>query len=165
MLQLLAQSRGSSNPTTGPAMDSSSDRSTAGGYAYIDSSFPRKPGDVAKFLSTNFPMTGADAPVCMHFWFHMFGSGVGHLKVFVRHYRSLDSHLEEIWGLSGNAGNAWFMSEVTVSSLDDYQIMFEASVGNTGMGDIAIDDIYFTPGACPGEYHNPVRFFYTPHMT
>ncbi|XP_012264977.2 MAM and LDL-receptor class A domain-containing protein 1-like [Athalia rosae] len=142
-------SRGSANPTTGPAMDSSTDRATAGGYAYIDSSFPRKPGDVAKLLSTSFPATTADSPMCMHFWFHMFGSGIGHLKVFVRHFRSLDAHLQEIWGLSGNAGNAWFMSEVTISSLDDYQIMFEASVGNTAMGDIAIDDVAFTPGACP----------------
>ncbi|XP_015520963.2 MAM and LDL-receptor class A domain-containing protein 1-like [Neodiprion lecontei] len=142
-------SRGSANPTTGPAMDSSSDRATAGGYAYIDSSFPRKPGDKAKLLSTSFPATSPDTPSCLHFWFHMFGSGIGYLKVFVRHFRSLDAHLEEVWGLSGNAGNAWFMSEVTISSLDEYQIMFEASVGNTAMGDIAIDDVAFTPGACP----------------
>ncbi|XP_015605831.1 MAM and LDL-receptor class A domain-containing protein 1 [Cephus cinctus] len=142
-------SRGSGNPTTGPAMDSSSDRATAGGYAFIDSSFPRRPGDVAKLISTSFPATGPDTPMCMHFWFHMFGSGIGTLKIYVRHFRSLDAQLHDIWGLSGNAGNAWFMSEVTVSSLDDFQLIFEASVGNTGMGDIAIDDITFTQGVCP----------------
>ncbi|XP_012277059.1 MAM and LDL-receptor class A domain-containing protein 1 [Orussus abietinus] len=142
-------SRGSGNPTTGPAMDSSSDRATAGGYAFVDSSFPRRPGDTARLISSSFPSTGSDAPMCMHFWFHMFGSGIGNLKIYLRHFRSLDSRLEEMWALGGNAGNAWFMSEVTVSSLEDFQLIFEASVGNTGMGDIAIDDVTFTPGPCP----------------
>ncbi|EFN76831.1 Apical endosomal glycoprotein [Harpegnathos saltator] len=142
-------SRGSDNPTTGPAMDSSSDRATAGGYAYIDSNFPRRPGDIAKLVSSSFPATSADAPMCMHFWFHMFGSGVGYLKLYLRHFRSSDNQLQEIWGLSGNAGNAWFMSQVTISSLDDFQLAFEASVGNTGMGDIAIDDVSYGQGACP----------------
>ncbi|XP_011630229.1 MAM and LDL-receptor class A domain-containing protein 1-like isoform X1 [Pogonomyrmex barbatus] len=142
-------SRGSGNPTTGPTMDSSSDRVTAGGYAFIDSSFPRRPGDTAKLISSSFPATMPDAPTCMRFWFHMFGSGIGYLKLFLRHFRSPDSQLREIWGLSGNAGNAWFMSQVTISSLDDFQLLFEASVGNTGMGDIAIDDLSYGPGACP----------------
>jgi len=146
------QSRGSKNPATGPAMDSSSDRATAGGYAFIDSSFPRKPGDIAKLISSNFPATNADMPMCMHFWFHMFGSGIGYLKLFLRHFRTSDSELEEIWSLSGNAGNAWFMSQVTISSFDDFQLVFEASVGNTGMGDIAIDDISYGQGACPGKF-------------
>ncbi|XP_078033852.1 MAM and LDL-receptor class A domain-containing protein 1 [Augochlora pura] len=142
-------SRGSGNPTTGPAMDSSSERSTAGGYAYIDSSFPRRPGDRARLLSTSFPAPNADAPMCLHFWFHMFGTGIGSLKLFVRHFRSLDAPLREIWSLNGNAGNTWFVAEITISSLDDFQLVFEASVGNTGMGDIAIDDISFAQGSCP----------------
>ena len=132
-------------------MDSSSDRATAGGYAYIASSFPRRPGDSAKLMSVSFPGTGPESPMCMHFWFHMFGSGIGNLKIHLRHFRNLDAQLQEIWSLSGNAGNAWFKSEVTISSIDDFQLIFEASVGNTGMGDIAIDEITFTPGACPGN--------------
>nr|KAF7416754.1 hypothetical protein H0235_011285 [Vespula pensylvanica] len=142
-------SRGSGNPATGPAMDSSSDRTTAGGYAFIDSRFPRRPGDTARLISSSFPATNPDAPICVHFWFHMFGTGIGNLKLYLRHFRDLDAVLQEIWGLSGNAGNAWYMSQITVGSLDDYQLIFEASVGNTGMGDIAIDDITFTHGACP----------------
>ncbi|XP_006560272.2 MAM and LDL-receptor class A domain-containing protein 1 [Apis mellifera] len=142
-------SRGSGNPTTGPAMDSSTDRLTAGGYAYIDSSFPRRPGDKARLVSTSFPAPSADAPMCMHFWFHMFGSGIGTLKLLMRHFRSLDAPFREIWSLNGNAGNTWFIAQITISSLDDFQLLFEASVGNTGMGDIAIDDISFAQGSCP----------------
>lgn len=148
---MYVQSRGSGNPTTGPVMDSSTDRLTAGGYAYIDSSFPRRPGDKAKLVSTSFPAPSADAPMCMHFWFHMFGSGIGTLKLLMRHFRSLDAPFREIWSLNGNAGNTWFIAQITISSLDDFQLLFEASVGNTGMGDIAIDDISFTQGSCPGK--------------
>ncbi|XP_076229738.1 MAM and LDL-receptor class A domain-containing protein 1 isoform X6 [Nomia melanderi] len=142
-------SRGSGNPTTGPAMDSSGERSTGGGYAYIDSSFPRRPGDRARLLSTSFPAPNPDTPMCLHFWFHMFGAGIGSLKLFVRHFRSLDAPLREIWALTGNAGNTWFIAEITIGSLDDFQLVFEASVGNSGMGDIAIDDISFAQGSCP----------------
>ncbi|XP_034192105.2 MAM and LDL-receptor class A domain-containing protein 1 isoform X1 [Osmia lignaria lignaria] len=142
-------SRGSGNPTTGPAMDSSTDRSTAGGYAYIDSSFPRRPGDRARLISASFPAPSADTPMCMHFWFHMFGSGIGVLKLFLRNFRSLDTPLREIWSLNGNAGNTWFVAQITIGSVDDFQLIFEATVGSTGMGDIAIDDISFTQGSCP----------------
>ncbi|XP_076625813.1 MAM and LDL-receptor class A domain-containing protein 1 [Colletes latitarsis] len=142
-------SRGSGNPTTGPATDSSSDRSAAGGYAYIDSSFPRRPGDRARLLSSSFPAPNANTPMCMHFWFHMFGAGIGTLKLFLRYFRSMDAPLREIWSLNGNAGNTWFVAQITISSLDDFQLVFEASVGNTGIGDIAIDDISFTQGSCP----------------
>ena len=88
----------------------------------------------------------------MHFAFHMFGSGIGELRISLRHARNLDAQIQEIWKLKGNAGNSWFDSRVTVSSVDDFQLVFDATVGNTAMGDIAIDDILFTNGACPSKY-------------
>ena len=125
---------------------------SSGGYAYIDSSYPRRPGDVARLVSVGLPASAPDAPTCMHFSFHMFGSGIGELKLSLRHARNLESQQQVIWRLRGNAGNSWFDSRVTVSSLDDYQLVFEATVGNTGMGDIAIDDVSFSTGACPSQF-------------
>lgn len=126
--------------------------SSGGGYAYIDSSHPRRPGDVARLLSVGMAASGSDAPQCLHFSFHMFGAGVGELRLSLRHARDLEAKPHEIWRLKGNAGNSWFDSRVTVASLDDFQLVFEASVGNTGMGDIAIDNLAFTAGACPSGY-------------
>lgn len=83
----------------------------------------------------------------------MFGSGIGELRISIRHARSLEAQMQEIWRLRGNAGNSWFDSRVTVSSLDDYQLVLEASVGNTAMGDIAVDDISFSTGPCPSWYY------------
>ena len=124
----------------------------SGGYAYIDSSFPRRPGDVARLVSVGLPASIPDSPMCMHFSFHMFGSGIGELRVSLRHTRNLEPQHQLIWRLKGNAGNAWFDSRVTVSSLDDFQLVFEATVGNTAMGDIAIDDVSFSAGTCPSQY-------------
>ncbi|PSN56667.1 hypothetical protein C0J52_10795, partial [Blattella germanica] len=47
-------SRGSRNPVTGPTSDSSPDKIGGGGYAYIESSFPRRPGDMARLISPQF---------------------------------------------------------------------------------------------------------------
>jgi hypothetical protein len=54
------QSRGSRNPVTGPASDRAPDKSSGGGYTFIDSSFPRRPGDVARLSSPIFPPTGTN---------------------------------------------------------------------------------------------------------
>ena len=52
--------RGSRNPSTGPPTDRSSYiyGGMEGGYAYIDSSYPRRPGDLAKLSSIEFEATG-----------------------------------------------------------------------------------------------------------
>ncbi|XP_066995371.2 MAM and LDL-receptor class A domain-containing protein 2 [Anabrus simplex] len=144
-------SRGSQNPVTGPSRDSSMDTGVSGGYAFIDSSFPRRPGDRARLVSMTFPPTGSDAPLCMRLWFHMFGPSVGSLRVLLRHFfhEASTPATHTIWELTGNVGNAWFMGEVTVSSLTEFQVLMEATVGNTAMGDIAVDDVSFIQGPCP----------------
>ena len=57
---LFVQSRGSRNPVTGPASDRAPDKSGGGGYTFIDSSFPRRPGDIARLSSQFFPPTGTN---------------------------------------------------------------------------------------------------------
>ncbi|KDR22154.1 Apical endosomal glycoprotein [Zootermopsis nevadensis] len=144
-----ALSRGSRNPMTGPASDSSLHKSGGGGYAFIDSSFPRRPGDIALLSSPVFSPTGLNAPRCMRFWFHMFGPVVGTLRVLLMAHNLNAPSLREAWSLSGSAGNAWFMAQLTISSVYDFQVVLEASVGNMGMSDIAVDDVTFAQGPCP----------------
>lgn len=52
------QSRGSRNSFTGPTSDRYPDKCGGGGYTFIDSSFPRRPGDVARLSSLIFPPNG-----------------------------------------------------------------------------------------------------------
>ncbi|XP_054280218.1 MAM and LDL-receptor class A domain-containing protein 1-like [Macrosteles quadrilineatus] len=141
--------RGSRNPSTGPATDRSSFiyGGMEGGYAFIDSSYPRRPGDVARLSSMEFEPTGADMPLCMRFWTHMYGNGVGTLSIHLQDTR--DSTEQQIWSLSGEAGNAWYQAEVPVSSANTFKIVLVGKIGKNNLGDIAVDDISLTPGSCP----------------
>lgn len=60
MIDIVIQGRGSKNPSTGPATDRSSFiyGGMEGGYAFIDSSYPRRPGDMARMSSMEFEPTG-----------------------------------------------------------------------------------------------------------
>ena len=46
---------------------------------------PHRPGDKAQLMSEEFPATDktAQGPLCLRFWTHMFGNGVGRLFRFV----------------------------------------------------------------------------------
>jgi hypothetical protein len=65
---------------------------------------------------------GLNAPRCMRFWFHMFGPVVGTLRVLLRAFNLNAPSLHEAWSLSGSAGNAWFMAQLTVSSTYEFQV-------------------------------------------
>ncbi|XP_066995484.2 MAM and LDL-receptor class A domain-containing protein 1 [Anabrus simplex] len=141
--------RGSHNPSTGPATDRTSFKhgGMEGGYAYIDSSYPRRPGDVARLSSMEFNPTGPDEPLCLRFWTHMYGNGIGTLSVLLSDTR--EGHEKYIWSLSGEAGNAWYQAEVPVSSPNAFRIVFMGKVGKNNLGDIALDDLSLTTGSCP----------------
>ncbi|XP_066937101.1 MAM and LDL-receptor class A domain-containing protein 1-like [Macrobrachium rosenbergii] len=143
------QSRGSLNPSTGPPRDRSSfaNNGMMGGYAFIDSSYPRRPGDRARLMSQEFQGTNPDSPLCMRFWTHMYGNGIGSLRVIIYDVNSKKD--EVIWSITGEAGNAWYQGQVPIASPTPFKIVFEGVIGNNNLGDIAIDDISIVQGACP----------------
>ena len=49
----------------------------------------------------------------------MFGSGIGELNVYVRNGESVDS---KIWGLSGDAGNNWYMGQAPIASSSTFKV-------------------------------------------
>ncbi|CAF4812080.1 unnamed protein product, partial [Rotaria socialis] len=54
----------------------------SGYYAYIETSFPRLPGERARLISAlQFP---SSTPRCLTFWYHMYGPDIGALNVFVQ---------------------------------------------------------------------------------
>ena len=103
----------------------------------------------------------------------MYGSGIGSLNVYVRQ----GSKDAKVWGLSGDAGNNWYMAQAPIASSSPFrvrvvsqvqnyahnhsaysnmpllQIVFEGVVGKNSLGNIAIDDVSMIPGVCPSEEH------------
>ena len=56
--------------------------SLAGHYMYIETSSPRRPGDVARLVSQAFNPVSASGR-CISFWYNMYGRTIDTLKVLV----------------------------------------------------------------------------------
>ena len=46
---------------------------------YIETSYPRKQGQKARLLS---PAYTDNSDICVKFWYHMYGNGIGTLNVY-----------------------------------------------------------------------------------
>lgn len=92
---------------------------------------------------------GPDTPLCLRFWTHMYGNGIGMLTISISDTREGDDR--EIWSLTGEAGNSWYQAEVPVSSANPFKIVITAKIGKNNLGDIAVDDVSLTPGSCPSK--------------
>lgn len=84
----------------------------AGHYMYIETSLPRKPGDYARMESPAYPVTDGNGK-CLMFWYHMYGSGIGRLNVYIKRGNSLGT---KTWTAAGNQGNRWLRAMITVQS-------------------------------------------------
>ena len=85
---------------------------------YIESSFPRKPNDTAKLISSIVPGTTAYGGKCLSFWYHMYGAHISTLSVYLRN----GSHDTLLWSKAGTHGNKWLQAAVTVNSSTHFQV-------------------------------------------
>ncbi|GFR70361.1 MAM and LDL-receptor class A domain-containing protein 1 [Elysia marginata] len=120
---------------TGPTKD----HSGTGSFAFIDSSAPRKEGDIAVLTS---PVLSGDQ--CVTFWYFMWGDHVKSLKMYQGPAKA-----RLYWLRQGSQDKAWKKASVHFpGGQSSYQIQFEATVGSGARGDIAIDDVSVTSGNC-----------------
>ena len=90
-----------------------------GHYMYIETSFPRVPGDYAELLSSTYlPPRRANGK--MTFAYHMSGATIGNLSVFGLPTGS--SRRTLLWSLAGNQGTAWKTASVVISFKTSYQV-------------------------------------------
>ena len=87
-----------------------------GKYLYIESSNPRRPGDIAALLSATFPPTSG---MCFSFWYHMYGTTIGTLQVLLQ---VAGSNASSIWELTGNKGNTWYQGQVSFTPSSQWQV-------------------------------------------
>ena len=75
----------------------------------------------ALLMSEEFQATDkiSSGPLCLKFWTHMYGNGVGSLNVYVREESSGN---KRIWGLTGDAGNNWYMGQAPISSTQSFRV-------------------------------------------
>ncbi|XP_047128245.1 MAM and LDL-receptor class A domain-containing protein 1 isoform X1 [Hydra vulgaris] len=139
---------------TGPSKDNTKN-DKSGSYYYIEASYPQKKGDKARMTSELFRPTNRFGR-CLQFYRHLYGASIGTLNVYVKYGAGNSSDAETlIWSDSGNQGDSWIQSQVPVYSSSPYRLVFEAVVGSSYTGDIAIDDISFNNNFSPCTYIPP----------
>ncbi|XP_071956926.1 MAM and LDL-receptor class A domain-containing protein 2-like [Antedon mediterranea] len=127
---------------TGP-IDDHTRGDDQGYYMFIEMSNPRIPGDKAWLVSQNLQSPGVSGK-CMEFWFHLYGSNMGTLSVYV----DAGSGKVLLWQLYSDFGNSWVSAQLPITSLNTFVVYFEAVRGSNHLGDMAIDDITFATGSC-----------------
>lgn len=88
----------------------------AGYYIYIETSSGSN-GHKARLES---PTLTGSTQYCLDFYYHMYGSTIGSLKVYAK-TTSLGSAL---WTQSGTKGNQWLLGQVPFSTAVDAKVMF-----------------------------------------
>ncbi|XP_035827620.1 MAM and LDL-receptor class A domain-containing protein 2-like [Aplysia californica] len=126
---------------TGPKSDHTYD-SAAGSYIYTEASSPRVAGDVARVIG---PVHSPTTAKCAKFFYHMYGTSMGTLKVYLKSQNRLNP---PVLTLSGNHKDSWLPAEFNISSSVSYQIVFEGTVNGIA-SDMAIDDLSISDGPCP----------------
>nr|XP_046155327.1 MAM domain-containing glycosylphosphatidylinositol anchor protein 2-like isoform X1 [Oncorhynchus gorbuscha] len=139
-------------PNTGPSGDRSG--SKQGFYMYIETSRPRKEGEVARLVSPFFnvapknPYGITNPPAyCFGFFFHMYGKHIGTLNALLRQKGHAATE-GPTWSLSGNQGDHWKQAKVSIHPTASFQVVLEGIRGPGIEGDIAIDDVTLEEGEC-----------------
>lgn len=96
-------------PNTGPTTDHTL-KTPEGHYAYIETSDPQAPGDIARLQSEDF--LPSNMSVCLRFWCQMNGEHVDTLNVFVRNIN--DKRESYVWSQKGDNGPEWFYAQLNV---------------------------------------------------
>ncbi|XP_074635197.1 uncharacterized protein LOC141893713 isoform X1 [Acropora palmata] len=135
---------GSGSTPTGSTGPSADHTTGSGKYIFVESSSPAQEGDKAKLLSAKFPST---AGRCLSFWYHMYGSSIGALNVYI----NKEGLSTLVFSKAGQQGDLWLQARVSLESDSFYQVEIEAVRGVSYRGDIGLDDISFTDGPCYEE--------------
>ncbi|XP_052086453.1 astacin-like metalloendopeptidase [Mytilus californianus] len=81
---------------------------------------------------------------CLRFYYYMSGKDVNRATVNIR----VGTVTKEFKALEGEQANQWnvFNDEFTVGQ--NFQVVLEAAMGPSDLGDIALDDVYYYRGRC-----------------
>ena len=79
---------------------------------YIKTGYPQKQGDNARLSSPLLNFTGQ---MCLEFFYHMFGSGIGTLRTII-------NGTEIVFTATGNQVDGWLKSKKNIAFLGMYTV-------------------------------------------
>uniref|UniRef100_A0A669C1Y2 Transmembrane serine protease 15 n=1 Tax=Oreochromis niloticus TaxID=8128 RepID=A0A669C1Y2_ORENI len=132
--------RGPTFPSlTGPSVDHTLGNSS--GFYIVTS---KSPGQWEKsFRLDSLPLTPSMQPMCLSFWYHMFGQDVHQLRLWLL----MESDVT-VFQKDGDYGDTWNYGQVTLNLTSEAMVVFEALKKGGMLNDIALDDITLTSDAC-----------------
>lgn len=103
---------------TGPSHDHTKGPGGNGYYMYIEGS-TRNIHDKARLISPTYTKETNDT--CLEFYYHMYGSGIGQLKVYVMKVNDTWDLKDEnaVFVEEGNQGDEWWRGFVDLGPIDD----------------------------------------------
>ena len=70
-----------------------------------------------------FHITDPDQPLCLRFWTHLFGNGIGTLKVIqLFGPPGSETSTRELWSLTGESSNNWHQGQISISSNSIFRV-------------------------------------------
>nr|KAF6383975.1 transmembrane serine protease 15 [Pipistrellus kuhlii] len=106
----------------------------------------------------SLPLNPTVEPVCLSFWYHMYGENVYKLSINI----SNDQNMEKtVFQKEGNYGNNWNYGQVTINETVEFKVSFNA-FKNVHLSDIALDDISLTDGICNASLYPEPTLVPTP---
>ncbi|XP_008303174.1 enteropeptidase, partial [Stegastes partitus] len=132
-------------PNTGPSGDHTLGNGS-GFYIVTPVSPSQQP---SSFRIHSLPLAPPTRPMCLSFWYHMFGENVHRLRVLLLLAPTqTESTATVLFQKDGNYGNTWNYGQVTLNLTSEATVTFEALKKGGFLSDIALDDITLTSDAC-----------------
>lgn len=132
-------------PNTGPNGDHTLENGS-GFYIVTPRILSQKP---TAFRIHSLPLTPPTQPMCLSFWYHMYGQDVHRLRVLLLPSPwQPGSAATVVFQKDGNYGDAWHYGQVTLNLTSEATVTFEALKEEGMLNDIALDDIMLTSAPC-----------------
>ncbi|XP_068600107.1 enteropeptidase [Brachionichthys hirsutus] len=132
------------NGSTFPLLSGPSVDHTLGNSSGFYVVTPPSPGQWLKsFRIDSLPLAPPSKPMCLSFWYHMFGEDVRRLNVLL-----FPPAGTIVFQKDGNYGDRWNYGQVTLNLTTETTVTFEALERGGMRNDIALDDIALTAEPC-----------------
>ncbi|GFR70351.1 MAM and LDL-receptor class A domain-containing protein 1-like [Elysia marginata] len=130
-----------------PGLRLTTPQEVRGYYIYLEASTGQaSKGGKARIESKT--ITPRQPRQCLTFWYHMQGSQMGILRVYIK-TGSGQQLTTPRWIRTGEQGNTWLKALLSIEDNKPYSVVLEAEKNSfTSLGDIAVDDIYLADGFC-----------------